>query len=156
MKKKDLISQNSSLFFKNDELQGEYNKLKAENESLKAKNVELIKEAESIKTELENCKEKQVLSENLISSFPDSLSFAAKTIGEIVVDATIKCNSLTSDGNVNNRELVNLILGRTEVAKAEILKITALELTEEDKNSQISDEKANALDYFLSVLAQKV
>ncbi len=155
MKKKDLISQNSSLFFKNDELQGKYNKLKAENESLKAKNVELIKEAESIKAELESHKATPNLPERIEYSFPQELNFAAKIIGEIVVEATMKCNSITRDINTENRELVNLILGRTEVAKAEILKITALDLTEEDKKAKIDNEKTNALDYFLSVLAQK-
>lgn len=156
MKKKDLISQNSSLFFKNEELQGEYNKLKVENESLRLKNVELIKEAQSIKAELEVCHNTPILQERAEYSFPQELSFAAKIIGEIVVDATMKCNSLTKDANTENRELVNLILGRTEVAKAEILKITDLDLTDEDKKERIDNEKTSALDYFLSVLAQKV
>ncbi len=154
MKKKDLISQNSSLFFKNDELQGKYNKLKAENESLRAKNVELIKEAQNIKTELENYKDQQVCQKESEYSFPQELNFAAKVIGEIVIEATMKCNSLTNGGNLQNRELVNLILGRTEVAKAEILKITTLDLSEEEKYSRIVKEKTEALDYFFSVLAQ--
>lgn len=154
MKKKDLISQNNSLFFKNDELQGQYNELKRENELLKAKNIELINQAESIKSQLEDFKNAQTVEERKELPFPKELNFAAKTIGEIVVNAAMKCNSLTKDGNPDNRELVNLILGRTEVAKVEILNISALELSEEEKKMKINTEKESAFDYFLSILAQ--
>lgn len=154
MKKKDLISQNSSLFFKNDELQGQYNELKRENELLKAKNIELINETENIKLQLEACKNVQVVEERKEKPFPKELDYAAKVIGEIVVNAAMKCNSLTKDGNIDNRELVNLILGRTEVAKAEILNISAMSIGDGEKISKINSEKELAFDYFLSILAQ--
>ena len=81
--------------------------------------------------------------------------YGAKIIGQIVVDATTKCNSLTLDGDTGNRELVNLILGRTEVAKAEILKIVSSDISLEDKKNKIDLEKNETVDYFGSVMAQK-
>lgn len=155
MKKKDLLAQNSELFFKKDELQGRYNELLAENERITAQNEALLAQLEELKLQLNECMQK---AEDTETQAKDEVAFdkqyAAKVIGEIVVSATMKCNALTKNGNPDNRELVNLILGRTEVAKAEILNISSLGLDENEEKLRIDNEKANAFDYFFSVLAQ--
>ena len=58
------------------------------------------------------------------------------------------------NGDFDAKELVNLILGRTEVAKAEILKIVGSEIPLENKYEQISGCEKSAEDYFHSVMAQ--
>ena len=51
--------------------------------------------------------------------------------------------------------MVNLILGRTEVAKSEILKIISLDISLEEKKELINEQYKSAEDYFISVEAQK-
>ena len=63
-------------------------------------------------------------------------------------------NSLTNGGNTEHRELVNLLLGKTEVAKAEILAVVNGEGSFEDKKIKIDAVADETLDYFSSVLAQ--
>ena len=62
---------------------------------------------------------------------------------------------LTADGETKYKELVNLILGRTEVAKSEILAITKKEISEEQKQAEITAVKDNTVEYFGLVMAQK-
>lgn len=80
--------------------------------------------------------------------------YGAMIIGEIVVSAARYCNRLTREPSENAKELVNLILGRTEVAKAEILKLISENCDFEAKKDKIIREKAAAEDYFQSVAAQ--
>ena len=63
-------------------------------------------------------------------------------------------NMLTVDGNADNRELVNLLLGKTEVAKAEILSVVSQNIGLEEKKIKIDSIADEALDYFKSILAQ--
>ena len=49
------------------------------------------------------------------------MEYGAKVIGQIVVSAAEYSNKLTIGSNSSQKELVNLILGKTEVAKSEIL-----------------------------------
>ena len=76
-------------------------------------------------------------------------------IGKIVVSGAKYCNLLTAlPENSITKEQVNLILGRTEVAKAEILKITENDMTFEDKKSAIDSKEKEAEEYFGSIMAQ--
>ncbi len=80
----------------------------------------------------------------------------AKIIGKIVLSSAEYCNKLTELGaNPNVKELVNLILGRTEVAKAEILRLSALNIDPKERFSAMERELSEAEDYFKSVMAQK-
>lgn len=86
----------------------------------------------------------------------NATSFGAQIIGKIVLKAATHCNSLSADFEpAYAKELINLILGRTEVAKAEILSIVSSEADMEIKKSMILSEQNACEDYFLSVLAQK-
>lgn len=79
----------------------------------------------------------------------------AKVIGRIIVNAAKYCNKLTSVKEGQNvKELINLVLGRTEVAKAEILNIVTSKNSLEEMKAKVSKEEADAEDYFESVLGQ--
>lgn len=91
-------------------------------------------------------------SEPIIS---DEFEYAASIIGKTVVEAAKVCNELASlSGNADTKELVNLVLGRTEVLKAEILKILNTQELFEHKKDLMQKEQMSAYDYFDSIKAQ--
>ena len=73
-----------------------------------------------------------------------------------MVLATKHSNELTEGGDNTFRELVNLILGRTEVAKADILNIVSSEDGIAVKTAKIDAVKAETEEYFKSVMAQRI
>ena len=159
MRKKVLIEQNLSLFEQLQKAHLEINELKKtikgydekmaklESELLKLRAVE-----EQPTAPLKKLEEKVIANANLK---PD-VEYGAKIIGEIVVSATNYSNSLTAGGESSHRELVNLILGKTEVAKSEILNIVSGETSLDAKQSQIDAVRDDAEEYFKSVMAQIV
>lgn len=85
----------------------------------------------------------------------DEMQYAAAIIGKSVVEVTKTCNEiLTRDKSDNNKELVNLALGRNEVLKANILKILDEQIDFSQKQELIEKEKCEAFDYFNSLIAQ--
>ena len=156
MRKKDIIKLNAELFEKAEKLRFEIEELKRENmrlnvkiEELTFKNEELSGLAEIVEPTVveEKIKEEIVLDK--------STAIGATIIGKIIVTATQYCNEITNKNTENAKELINLILGRTEVAKAEILKIVEnKELDTELAKSLAVDEQNSAEDYFKSVIAQ--
>lgn len=157
MRKKELLRLNGELF----------NKLETTRAELKEKsdeNKKLVEEIISLNAEIEKLKEKETegnplkkLENKVIGrvSLPNDKEYGASVIGKIVVKATMYCNRLTNSPEENgNKELVNLILGRTEVAKAEILKAVSSNLDFDSKKTIIDNEFSQAVDYFESVLAQ--
>ncbi len=114
--------------------------------------IEKIEEAEKVEESKEE-EEPITISEPQLS---EEVNNAAKIIGKIVLSAATYCNNLTAiDTGSNVKELVNLILGRSEVAKAEILRISALKIDPEQKLKAMEMEQNEAEDYFKSVMAQK-
>ena len=96
------------------------------------------------------------LEEKVISSAslkPD-MEYGAKVIGQIVVSAAEYSNKLTIGSNSSQKELVNLILGKTEVAKSEILSVIQTDDAFEVKSSKIDQIALVTKEYFESVLAQ--
>lgn len=157
MRKKDLIEQNSRLF---DELQ----KTRFELNDLKKQLSSYENEIKFLKTELKNrentvneptepmhrLEEKVIATANANPAF----DYGAKIIGEIVVCAADYSNKLTLGGDDSRKELVNLILGKTEVAKAEILSVVESDDSFEVKRTKIDAVSAIAKEYFQSVAAQ--
>lgn len=84
----------------------------------------------------------------------EEMEEGAKVIGKAVIEATKICNLITEKGGEDSKELVNLVLGRCEVLKAEILAICCCEVNFEQKLSMMESEQTVALDYFNSILAQ--
>lgn len=161
MRKKKLIEQNLSLFEDLQKTQRELNDLKR----LLSQNAEEIK---SLKTQLEMSKETKTepqvtepmrrLEEKVITNAtlkPD-MEYGAKIIGTIVVSAAEYSNKLTLGGDDSRKELVNLILGKTEMAKAEILSVIETTETFDVKCAKIDQIAAVAKEYFESVAAQIV
>ena len=157
MRKKFLIQQNLALFEQLQKAQLEANELKSRLEDYDKKIAELVAALESRKkaeaTEpLKKLEEKIITNANIK---PD-VDYGAKVIGEIVVLATKHSNELTEGGDNTFRELVNLILGRTEVAKADILNIVSSEDGIAVKTAKIDAVKAETEEYFKSVMAQRI
>ena len=85
----------------------------------------------------------------------EDMQYAADTIGKLVIESAKFSNTLTEGGNTAYIELVNLILGKTEVSKSEILTIAKQELPLEVKKQKIDAVKASTIEYFESVMAQR-
>lgn len=84
----------------------------------------------------------------------EEFQYASSIIGKTVIEATRVCNNLTLNGKADTKELVNLVLGRTEVLKAEILKILNSNESFEQKKDLMQNEQMSAFDYFDSIKAQ--
>ena len=70
------------------------------------------------------------------------------------MNAAMSSNRLGEMGKTNTKELLNLILGRTEVAKAEILNIVSSNMSFAGKVQSIDSVANEANEYFQSVLEQ--
>lgn len=89
-----------------------------------------------------------------LPTLDECIEYGSQTIGKIVVSAARYSNLLTAGGETKYKELLNLILGRTEVAKSEILDITVCDAETSVKKHMIDDVYEQALEYFESVMAQ--
>lgn len=154
MRKKALIAQNLELFEQLEKLRAEISAKDKKIEELKDEISELKQKSAEKKAEptlpLKKLEEK-VISNSRLN--PD-VDYASDVIGELVLEAASGSNKLTANGDNSNRELVNLILGKTEVAKAEILSVVSEDTDFESKKQKIEVIKAETLDYFKSILAQ--
>lgn len=94
------------------------------------------------------------IEEDLISGTP-SFGYGTRMIGRTVLEASLYCNRLTGDGSdPSAKELVNLILGKTELIKAEMLKIVLSEKDAAEKRKEIDAQFEQVKDYFESVMRQ--
>ena len=162
MRKKKLIEQNLSLFENLQKTQAELSELK----NLLNKNDEEIK---TLKAKIDKANEQSVtepavtepmrrLEEKVIAAAtlkPD-MEYGATVIGKIVVSAAEYSNKLTFGGDDSKKELVNLILGKTEMAKAEILSVIQTEESFDVKCAKMDQIAVVTKEYFESVLAQIV
>ena len=159
MRKKDLIQQNLTLFDNLQKTQLEVNELKKQlqlySDEIKSLKSEISKKnAENpIVTEPMRRLEEKVISS---ASLKPDMEYGAKVIGQIVVSAAEYSNKLTIGSNSSQKELVNLILGKTEVAKSEILAVIQTDDSLEVKSSKIDQIALVTKEYFESVLAQIV
>ena len=160
MQKKKLIEQNLLLFEQLEKSQGELEKLKrllnknAEEISiLKALLGEAQEEDKAVITEPIRRLEEKVIANAALK--PD-MEYGSVVIGKIVLAAAEHSNKLTMGGDDTKKELVNLILGRTEVAKAEVLSVIESDDSLEIKCDKIDDIASAAKEYFESVVAQIV
>lgn len=88
------------------------------------------------------------------TAIDSDVDYGASVIGKIVVSAANYSNRLTAGGETKYRELVNLILGRTEVAKADILSAVTSDNGFDTKKAAIDLIYEQACEYFESVMAQ--
>lgn len=165
MQKKKLIEQNMYLFERLQKSQREIAELKNQLEKSNEK-------ISVLKAQLEKSKEEKVaevvepvvvvteplrrLEEKVIASAPlkSDVEYGAVVIGKIVVSAAEYSNKLTLGGDDSKKELINLILGKTEVAKAEILTVVESNESFDVKCAKIDQIATVAKEYFESVVAQ--
>ena len=162
LRKKKLLELNHELFNNLESVKAAAKELRQENISLRKELANLSREYEELKNSsispeeplLPEMADEKPLPQKSIN-LPPLTDYAASVIGKIVVNAAKCCNSLSADkGNSDTKELINLILGRTEVSKAEILKILSSENEDSAKTTLINAENTAAEDYFRSVMAQ--
>lgn len=155
MRKKLLLEQNIQLFDRLAAAESEIKRLKKELEeekrrtaALKEENARLSENKGSTAAPLKILESKVIKQAGIT---PDT-DYGAAVIGKTVVAAAKYCEQLKTRDNA--KELINLILGRTEVAKAEILNIVTTDNADEEKRRLIDEQLALAEDYFASVTAQ--
>lgn len=160
MRKKKLIEQNLSLF---DELQKTQTELIELKKQLNKSNDEIkvlkalvdekeIKPQENVTEPMHRLEERVIFN----ASLKPDMEYGSIIIGKIVVSAAEYSNKLTMGGNDSNKELVNLILGKTELAKAEILSVIETADSFELKSAKMDQILAVTNEYFESVIAQIV
>lgn len=156
--KKELFELNNDLRAR---IAAEENKsvmLKAEISRKDSRIAELNAEIERLNARLNATPPLKVLEAKLTrqASVPKEMDYGAEVIGKVVVEAAKCCNRLTSgEPSQAVKELVNLILGKTEVTKADILKIVSSDTSPEAKMQEIDRCFTEAADYFESVMAQQ-
>ncbi len=155
MRKKDLLNQNMSLFEQLQKSKLEIATLKKEISSKDAEILNLRRKTDNFEDNYKINLEKEI-EKNVESAveIPSDVEYGAETIGKIVVCATEYSNRLTRDGQTRYRELVNLILGRTEVAKSDILSVVSSDAVFDEKKEKIDKIKDDTIEYFNSVMAQ--
>jgi len=149
--------------------------LKQENDALSKENTALNCELSELRQKLSELESQLAAQENVFEAsvneiaettandiepaeqvtLGDDMEFGAEIIGKIVLTATKYCNELADVVSNENKELINLILGRAEVAKSEILIITDSDIPSPEKRVAMEKEAIAAEDYFKSVMAQK-
>ena len=158
MRKKLLLLQNNQLFDRLNGAEKEIQRLKKELIERDGQINELKKENERLLSKLNATEPLKTLEAKVVkqAGVTPEVEYGASAIGKIVIEAAKACNRLTADGKADGaKELINLILGRTEVAKSEILSIVSSEYAFELKKEKIDAQFENAADYFCSVMAQR-
>ncbi|MBQ5911463.1 MAG: hypothetical protein IIW94_05595 [Clostridia bacterium] len=176
MKKKQLIEKMVELIDTINSLQHQLNEVKTENKELKEKLVLLEQQPENtkmavpepVKTEgftvdtealdsaatAEVAEEMPAIEVNDVKLADSTVEYGSVIIGKIVVESVKYANLIGESNSENKKELLNLIMGKAEVAKAEIFAITESEATDEVKKELIDAQYAEALDYFKSAYGQ--
>lgn len=153
---KELKKENSKLMDENNDLNSQLNQLRGRIAELEKSAAEEVVQIEEVTCEVTEDKPEEPKAEVSEPKLSDSMGAGAKIIGKIVLSSAEYCNALSGAAAPQNaKELLNLILGRTEVAKAEILRISALDIPYDEKLKAMEQELAAAEDYFKSVMAQK-
>lgn len=177
MKKKDLINKMVELIEAMNSLQRQLNSVKTENKELRDRVTALENAAkEPVKTqpepavipetakgftvdenaldEPETVEEAPEITVNAVPLKNSVVEYAAVAIGKVVQESIKYANLISTSTSPNKKEVLNLIMGKAEVAKAEIFAITEGLLSDENKKELIDAQCAEALDYFKSAYAQ--
>lgn len=158
MRKKDLIQQNLKLFKDLQNTKNELNQIKklfaennAELNSLKESILKGKQSDDTAQTPPLRRLEEKVIANAVLK--PD-MEYGSKVIGKIVVSSAEYSNKLTLGGDDKYKELVNLVLGKTEMAKAEILAVIQSDDDYDVKRLKMDRIAEVANEYFESVIAQ--
>lgn len=157
MRKKDLLTQNTELFDRITAAQLKISSLERELERRDDENARLKNEIERLNAKINATEPLKTLEKKVVkqAGFSPEVDYGAAVIGKTVVAAAKACNTVTENGNPElAKEIVNLILGRTEVAKSEILSLVSSDEDIEIKKQKIDAQYESAADYFTGAVAQ--
>jgi len=155
MRKSKIIKENLVLFNQINELREEIESLKVKLQEKDKEINRLNNEASSNKANKASAPLKEIEKKVMRIDTPDDVSYGSTVIGQIVVDSANYSNILTSNGETKYIELVNLILGKAEVAKSDILSVVSEDIPIEIKKEKIQSIKKATSEYFESVMAQR-
>ncbi len=82
------------------------------------------------------------------------MEYGAVIIGKITVESAKCCDTVTKNGGNDVKELLSLIMGKSELSKAEILNIAMSDAEDSVKREMIDAELTGAVEYFKSVSEQ--
>ena len=86
---------------------------------------------------------------------PDEMmEYGSVAIGKIVQESVKYTNIISASDNEHTKELLNLIMGKGEIAKTEIFSIIEGQTAPEIKRQLIDGMVAETTDYFISVAGQ--
>lgn len=176
MRKSLLLKQNNELFDKLQVASLNNRRLREENEKLKEKVAVLSNKLENLEQKnkevfnavnytvenvndeisgkvdnLQNSEESKTTEAVVVTP---EIEYGSKIIGDIILNSTESVNALMSSNKDNVKELINLIMGKTEVAKAEILDIISSDSSFECKTAMMDSQAVETKEYFKSVLYQ--
>ncbi len=155
MRKKKLLKLSDELFDRSENYRKTIEELKAENERLlnELKKLTPQNTASFSQDSAKTLEEK--LNEN--SAVSEITEYGAQVIGKIIITSTAYCNALnTSYHGEQVKELVDLILSKTDAAKSKILEIISNDLSFDDKKDSIDNQQTLAYDYFERVISQRL
>ncbi len=176
MKKKELINKIVELIDTINSLHSQINELKSDNVEIRAKLGELeakmqnsapaVQEEKAenqegfkvyeniIEKETDTAEETVDIPVNVVPLGDNMLEYGSVAIGRVVQESIKYANLISASVGENKKEVLNLIMGKAEVVKAEIFTITDGELTDEVKKELIDTQLNEAIDYFKSAYGQ--
>ncbi len=166
MRKKELFEQNTVLHNRLHTVSVELKKYKelyskniAEINSLRQQLAEMEIELLNRKNEekAEPCiqtEEKAVEEKSVVPELEEISQYGAEIIGKIVMEGTKISNSFVGNSNDLSVDLINLLLGKTEVCKAKIYDICRDDISDSEKKNKIDAVYGDCIDYFSSLIKQ--
>jgi len=170
VKKKDLFEQNTVLYNRLQTVSAELQKYK----QLYSQNLEIInslnhqiEELNSRLSEKETAEE-EIFEQIIVNDTSEEVSapatpvvldveletateYGAQIIGKIVLEGTKVNNSVAETNSNLSVDIINLILGKTEVCKSKIYDICHSNLDDDRKKTLIDEIYTECLDYFKSL-----
>lgn len=125
--------------------------ISSEESSFEQEMTETVEEVEPVKSEYHDF---DFADSPVAQNSDDVNTYAVKVIGKIVTESVKIGCVLASSENENKKELLNLTLGRTEVAKNEISALVTTGLEADLLKASIDKEYALVIEYYQSILAQ--
>ena len=161
MLKKKLVNENLALFERlnkaNEKISEQGKTIKELDE--KISELKILLEEEKNKVQVIEIKEEAEIStaeetKEEIKSVND-VEYGSSIIGKIVVAATENSNKLSAESQTpESKEQINLILGKTEVAKSEILAVVLSNKSLDEKIADMDKIKEDTVEYFEGIMQQ--
>ncbi len=138
----------------------------AESKGFTVKDIDLLEPQKATDTAAEpvNNTELEPVAEEKTASFPigtetvvladEAMEYGSIAIGKVVQESIKYANIISSSGSDSMKELLNLIMGRGEVAKAEIFSIAEGDSPINIKRELMDRQVLETVDYFKSVAGQ--